>query len=211
MVVHVLERVRLAQRVDRVLVATDDLRIADAVRLAGGEAVLTPADLPAGSDRVALVAASLDVDVILNVQGDEPLVDPETLDAVVSALDTDGADVATAMAPLAEGEVHETARVKVVTDQRGLALYFSRAPIPHGGPWWVHLGMYAFRKAALARFAALPPSGLERSERLEQLRLLEHGIPVRVVAVPRSSPSVDTLEDLVRVRALLGDPGIPDS
>ncbi len=210
MIVHVLQRVQRAQRVDRVLVATDDERIAMAVRSAGGEAVLTPANLQAGSDRVALVAASLDVDVVINVQGDEPLVDPETIDAVVEALDLPDADVSTAMAPLAAAEAQETARVKVVTDTRGHALYFSRAPIPHGGPWWVHLGMYAFRKPALLRFAALTPSALELSERLEQLRLLENGIPVRVVAVSRSSPSVDTPDDLARVRAILGEPGVPD-
>lgn len=206
MVVHVLERVRRARRVGRVLVATDDERIASAVRAAGGEALLTPSDLQAGSDRVALAAAGLEAEIVLNVQGDEPLVEPDTIDAVVGALDEPGADVATAMAPLDPAEIGATARVKVVTDPAGRALYFSRAPIPHGGPWWVHVGMYAFRRAALERFAALPPSALERSERLEQLRLLEDGAIIRVVAVPRPAPSVDTPEDLLRVRSILGDP-----
>lgn len=204
MIVHVLERVRLATRVDRVIVATDDARILAAVEAAGGEAVLTPADLPAGSDRVAAAVVGLDVDVVLNVQGDEPLVDPGTIDAVIAALDLPGADVATAMAPIDAHEAHATSRVKVVTDQEGRALYFSRAPIPHGGPYRVHVGLYAFRRPALLHFASLPPGALEQAERLEQLRLLEHGIPIRVVTVPRPSPSVDTLEDLERVRALLG-------
>lgn len=203
MIVRVLERVRLARRVDEVLVATDDQRIADAVQAAGGVAVMTPSDLPAGSDRVALVARGLDVDVIVNVQGDEPLIDPATIDAVVGALDQPGADVATAMATLSEDEAHATERVKVVTDQSGRALYFSRAAIPHGGPWWVHVGIYAFRKAALARFAALPPTALELAERLEQLRLLEHGVPIQVVTVARPGRSIDTLADLEAVRALL--------
>ena len=212
MIVRVLERVRLARRVDELLVATDDQRIAEAVRAAGGVAVMTPEDLPAGSDRVALAAADLDVDVVVNVQGDEPLIDPTTIDAVVAALDAPGADVATAMAALSEEEAHAPGRVKVVTDLSGRALYFSRAAIPHGGPWWVHVGIYAFRKAALARFASLPPTALELAERLEQLRLLEHGVPIRVVAVGRPGRSIDTPDDLAAVRALLAasaDPSQP--
>jgi len=203
MIVRVLERVCLARRVDQALVATDDLRIAEAVRAAGGVAVMTPSDLPAGTDRVALAAAELDADLVVNVQGDEPLIDPDTIDAVIAALDAPGAEVATAMAALSEGEAYATERVKVVTDLSGRALYFSRAPIPHGGPWWVHVGIYAFRKAALARFAALPPTALELTERLEQLRLLEHGIPIRVVPVARPGRSIDTPADLEAVRALL--------
>lgn len=207
MIVHVWERVRQAARVDRVIVATDDDRIAEAVRSAGGEAAMTPSDLPAGSDRVALVARELDVEIVINVQGDEPLVEPATIDAVIAALDEPGADVSTAMAPLDPREVGETARVKVVTDSAGRALYFSRAPIPHGGPWWVHVGLYAFRKPALLRFAAMPPGTLERAERLEQLRLLEAGLPIRVVRVASAALSVDTAEDLERVRALMRSRG----
>ena len=209
MIVRVLERVRLARRVDELLVATDDERIAEAVRASGGVAVMTPVDLPAGSDRVAMAAAELEVDVVVNVQGDEPLIDPATIDAVVAALDAPGADVATAMSGLDEAEAHATGRVKVVTDLDGRALYFSRAAIPHGGPWWVHVGIYAFRKAALMRFASLSPTALELAERLEQLRLLEHGVPIRVVPVARPGRSVDTPEDLEFVRALLAGPADP--
>ena len=204
---HVLDRVRLAARVDRVLVATDDERIADAARSAGGEVVMTSPLHRSGTDRVeeAVRALPADIDRIINVQGDEPLVDPEAIDAVIGALDEPGADVATAMAPLAATEAHEPARVKVVTDNAGRALYFSRAPIPHGGPWWLHVGLYAFRRDALRRFALTPPTPLEAIERLEQLRLLETGVPIRVVPVARPSPSVDTPEDLAALRALLGD------
>lgn len=208
MVVHVLERVRLATRVDRVLVATDDPRIAAAVRAAGGEAVLTSDQHTSGTDRVEEAVRGLDAafDVVINVQGDEPLLDPSTVDAVLAAMDDPDVPVATAMAPLSEAEAHEPARVKVVRDEAGRALYFSRAPIPHGGPWWVHVGIYAYRRATLARFAQLPSTPLERLERLEQLRLLENGVPIRVVPVPAPSLSVDTPADLARIRALLGDP-----
>ncbi len=209
MVVHVLDRVRLAARVERVLVATDDPRIAEAVRLAGGEVVMTGAHHLSGTDRVEEAVRGLDpaLDVVINVQGDEPLLDPGTVDAVLAAMDDPTVLAATAMAPLPADEAADPARVKVVCDSAGDALYFSRAPIPHGGPWWLHVGLYAYRRGTLTRFSTLTPTPLERLERLEQLRLLENGVRIRVVPVQTPSPSVDTPADLARVRALLGDPG----
>lgn len=203
MVVRVVEQARQAQRVERVIVATDDPRIQEIVREHGGEAVLTPSDLHSGTDRVAWVAAQLDAEIVVNVQGDEPLIAPESIDAVLAAFDDPSVEIATAAAPLAESEAWDTSRVKVVTDHRGRALYFSRAAIPHGGPWRVHVGLYGFRRPALLRYAAMPPSPLERSERLEQLRLLENGVPIHVVEQAIAQRSVDTVEDLDHLRALL--------
>lgn len=205
MVVHVADRARLATRVDRVVVATDDARVAEAVRSYGHEAWMTSEACAAGSDRVAEVASGLSAEIVVNVQGDEPLIDPGTLDAVIAAMVDPAVQVATAAAPLHADEALDPSRVKVVCDPTGRALYFSRAPIPHGGPWWIHLGIYAFRREALLRFAALAPSPLEGVERLEQLRLLENGVPIQVVPVPRPAQAVDTPEDLLRVRAIFGD------
>lgn len=205
MLAWVVDRCLAATRIDQVVVATDDPRIADAARAAGGQAMLTASTHPTGSDRVAEVVRRLGMEaeaVLVNVQGDEPLVDPDTIDAVVAALDDPAVQVATAAAPLA-GDPSDPARVKVVTDLQARALYFSRAAVPHGGPYRVHLGLYAFRAAALLRFTALSRGQLERLERLEQLRLLEHGVAIHVVAVAQHRPSVDTPQDLERVRALL--------
>lgn len=196
LVLHVWERACRAG-LDCVVVATDDQRIVDVVQRAGGEAVLTRADHPSGTDRCWEVAAARGHERILNVQGDQPLVDPELLVRLVQALDH--AEIATASAPL---ERDHPSAVKVVCDAAGDALYFSRCPIPSGGPLRQHVGIYAFRRDALARVSALPVSALEQSERLEQLRWLEAGLRIRVISgLP--TPSVDTIEDLERVRHLL--------
>lgn len=205
MVAWVVERCGQAQRVGRVVVATDDLRIASAAVAAGAEAMMTDAGHRSGTDRVAEAVRRLDLgprQVVINVQGDEPLIEPASIDAVLRGLDDPEVDRCTASAPLV-GDPSEPARVKVVTDHRGDALYFSRSPIPHGGPYRLHLGLYAFRVEALLDFAALPPGSLEQGERLEQLRLLEHGRRLRVVALDRHSPSVDTPADLDLVRSLV--------
>ncbi len=204
LVVHTLEAARAARRVSRVVVATDDERIAAAVRAAGGEAVMTSPDCASGTDRVAEAAARLPgEDVVVNVQGDEPEIEPAALDALIEALEADPrVEMGTLAAPL--GDPEEAARpsvVKVVMDGRGDALYFSRAPIPHrrdpAGPAATlrHVGVYAYRRAFLARFAALPPTPLERTESLEQLRALEHGHRIRVVRVARAPAGIDTPED----------------
>ncbi len=205
MLAWVVERCLAARLVDRVVVATDDDRIAAAGALAGAEVVRTGSHHRTGSDRIAeaVTALSLDDDaLVVNVQGDEPLVDPADIDAVIAALQGPDVDVSTAAAPL-QGDPVDPARVKVVTDVAGRALYFSRAPIPAGGPWRVHLGIYGFRVRSLRAFSALPPGRLEGIERLEQLRLLEHGLTLQVVDVAAHHASVDTPADLSRVRALL--------
>ena len=202
MLEHVWARAS-ASCVGRVLVATDDERVAQVVRDFGGQVVMTSPDHPSGSDRVFEAVTGLDARVVVNVQGDEPLLDPRVVDALLAALDADpDLDVATAAAPL-RGDPASPSVVKVVTDARGRALYFSRAPIPHGGPYLHHLGVYAFRREALQRYVQLPRGPLEQGERLEQLRLLEHGLTLGVVAVERAQPSVDTSEDLHLVRQIL--------
>lgn len=223
LVERVHERAHAARTVDRVLVATDDERIVAAVRAFGGEVRLTSREHASGTDRLAEVAATLDAELVVNVQGDEPLLDPGDIDAATAALVADpAASIATLSAPLLSTEqMLSPSVVKVVTDVRGYALFFSRAPIPHvrqpaaGGACPAaeavrlrlarkHLGLYAYRREALLRFAALPPAPLERAESLEQLRALHHGLRIRVVPVDHDAgAAVDTPEDLERVRALL--------
>ena len=210
MIRHVVERVRLARRPDRILVATDDRRIFDAVEQFGGEACMTSPDHATGTDRLAEVAAGLpEVDLLLNVQGDEPLISPEALDALVAAFDQDPAlRMATLMTPLADDEEENHAVVKVVTSLDGHALYFSRSLIPFprnrgaGQRAFKHVGVYAYRRDFLLLYASLAPTPLEQAESLEQLRALEHGYRIRVIETPFQSVGVDTLEDLERVRAL---------
>jgi 3-deoxy-manno-octulosonate cytidylyltransferase (CMP-KDO synthetase) len=210
MVEHVYARAAAAPTVEAVIVATDDERIAEAVRAFGGIAVMTRADHATGTDRLAEVAQSLAADIIVNVQGDEPLIDAEAIDACVRALLARPDDVmSTARRPLADRERQMPSVVKVVADRDGLALYFSREAIPHvraGQPapaQWAHLGLYAYRREFLLSLAGLAATPLERAESLEQLRVLEHGYRIRCVDVAAGSPGVDTPEDLETVRTLL--------
>lgn len=210
MIAHVLDRAREARRVDAVLVATDDERIAAAVDAAGGVAVMTRSDHRSGTDRLAEVAAHLGAEIVVNVQGDEPLLDAAVIDACVDALLAYPDDVmSTARRPLADDEADMPAVVKVVTDHEGLALYFSRTAIPYARPGepvpvrWAHLGLYAYRRSFLLRLASLAPTPLERAESLEQLRVLEHGFRIRCVAARTASIGVDTPDDLERVRQLM--------
>jgi 3-deoxy-manno-octulosonate cytidylyltransferase (CMP-KDO synthetase) len=220
MVCHVAERAARARGIARVLVATDDARIAEAVRAIGIEVVLTRPEHPSGTDRLAEVARGLEADVLLNVQGDLPLLDPTMIERLADRMAT---DPALPMATLAS-PIHDAAEwrsphvVKVVFGADGRALYFSRAPIPHdrdgvrdvAEPFgWRHIGLYAYRRDVLLRLAALPPSPLERRESLEQLRALEHGIAIGVVEWPADAPlvEVDTPADLERARALLMNGG----
>lgn len=205
----VYERARLAHRLSDLLVATDDRRIVEVVQSFGGKALLTDAGHISGSDRVAEVAQTVRADVYLNIQGDEPLISPHTIDAVCAAFDGDGEiQVATARVAIASSEaVHSPHVVKVVADSRGFALYFSRAPVPYNrtgsAAYFKHLGIYGYRRAFLQALKRLPPSVLERTEGLEQLRFLENGIPIRLVTVAEDSLGVDTPEDVERVRPLL--------
>lgn len=204
---HVCERVRDARSIDGVIVATDDARIAEAVRSFGGEAVMTRADHPSGTDRVAEVAAALDADVVVNVQGDEPEIEPGHIDRLVALLADDPAvDVGTLACPFAaDADPRDPNAVKVVLDARGRALFFSRSLVPYPvanegepaapGDWLLHLGIYAYRRGFLLKLAALAPTPLERRERLEQLRVLESGYSIAVAIVEKASVGIDTPED----------------
>lgn len=208
MIQHVYARAA-ASIVDAVIVATDDDRIAQAVDAFGGIAVMTRADHPTGTDRLAEVAASLSSDIIINVQGDEPLIDASAINACVTALTQHPSDVmSTIRRPLHDDEANNPAVVKVVVDRDDVALYFSRSPIPHvraGNATparWAHLGLYGYRRTFLLTLAGLPQTPLEQAESLEQLRVLEHGFRMRCVATVSTSIGVDTAEDLERVRGL---------
>jgi 3-deoxy-manno-octulosonate cytidylyltransferase (CMP-KDO synthetase) len=214
LVAHVVERARRARGVDVVAVATDDERIARAAREAGATAVLT-GDAPTGTDRVAIAARTLDPapGLVVNLQGDEPLIEPEAVEALLAAMSDPGVKMATLARPLDPGELERPHVVKVVTDSAGDALYFSRAPIPHrraGGQSPLaraHVGIYGFTAAFLREFAALPPGRLEGEEALEQLRALEHGHRIRVADTRYRGFGIDTPEDLERARAILAARG----
>jgi 3-deoxy-manno-octulosonate cytidylyltransferase (CMP-KDO synthetase) len=210
MIEHVYRRAAAARSVSRVIVATDDRRIVDAVEGFGGEAVLTSPAHQSGTDRLAEVAASLECDVVVNVQGDEPLLAPETIDAAVAAFaNAPDLEMSTLRRRAQGDELRNPNVTKVVVDREGFAMYFSRAPIPFtragqpDAPAWAHIGLYVYRRATLLRLAALAPTALERAEALEQLRALEHGIRIKAIETMHEAIGVDTPEDLARVRALL--------
>jgi len=210
MIEHVYRRARAARLVTDVLVATDDARIADAVDAFGGTAVMTRADHLSGTDRLAEVAAHLTCDLVVNLQGDEPMLDPAAVDAAIApCLDDATVLMSTLRTPLAPADAANPNVVKVVVAQNGDALYFTRASVPYVRPGhppaqaWRHLGLYVYRRPTLLHLAQLPPTALEQAEGLEQLRALEHGIRIRTVATLTSSPSVDTPDDLSRVRQLM--------
>ena len=207
---HVVERARRARGVEIVAVATDDERIARAAERAGARAIMTgPA--ATGTDRVAAAARLLATppEIVVNLQGDEPLIEPAAIEALVSAMEASGAGMATLARPLEDGELERPQVVKVVTGLSGDALYFSRAAIPHrraGGASPLaraHVGIYAFTAEFLQAFAALPAGRLEAEESLEQLRALEHGHRIRVADTGYRGFGIDTPEDLARARALL--------
>jgi 3-deoxy-manno-octulosonate cytidylyltransferase (CMP-KDO synthetase) len=213
MIQHVVERVQRARHVSRTLVATDEPRIRDAVEGFGGEAVLTRRDHPTGTDRVAEVAAHIPAEIYVNVQGDEPLIDPETIDGLVAVLVEDhGVLVASSTRAIVQAnDIMDPNVTKVVRDFDGNALYFSRAPVPWvrdreesvAAQHWKHIGLYAFRREALLDFPTLPPGELERLEQLEQLRWLENGYRIRMVETEYDAISVDVPADIDRVEKLL--------
>jgi len=213
MIRHVYERARQARCLDELVVATDDLRILEAVESFGGKAVMTRASHVSGTDRVAEAAASADADVVVNIQGDEPMIDPVMIEEVVAPFRRGtGAGLVTLKKRVPhEADYGDPNVVKVVTDPEGYALYFSRSLIPyprkktdHFGVF-EHLGLYAYAKECLLRLAGLAPTPLEGIESLEQLRALENGIRILVVETrcEAESVSVDTPADLERVRRLL--------
>jgi 3-deoxy-manno-octulosonate cytidylyltransferase (CMP-KDO synthetase) len=214
MIEHVYRRVSASPIVSQVIVATDDLRIATRVHEFGGQVRLTKAH-ETGTDRLAEVAATLDCDIVVNVQGDEPLIDPGAIAEAVAPFAHDPAVLVTTLFRriTQPAELTNPNVVKLVVDRGGFALYFSRAPIPHqrdprGGwpPLYKHVGLYAYRRSALMVLASLEPTPLERAESLEQLRALEHGIRIKAVETQYDSFGVDTPDDLEQVRRLIAAP-----
>lgn len=211
MIQHVVEGARQAKRLSRVLVATDDERIARACTAFGAEVAMTSADHPTGSDRLAEVARTLDEDVIVNIQGDEPMIEGFVVDAAVEALLEDPSLPMATVVHAAEAEaLADPNRVKVVLAENRDALYFSRSPIPHrrqgaaAPPIWQHIGLYAYRRPFLLEYVRLVPTPLERSEALEQLRALEHGYRIRCAIIEGwQSIPVDTPADVARVEDAL--------
>jgi 3-deoxy-manno-octulosonate cytidylyltransferase (CMP-KDO synthetase) len=213
MVQRVYERSKQAQTVHRVLVATDDQRIIDAVHSFGGEARMTRADHRTGTERIAEVAAHEPGDIFVNVQGDEPLIEPSSIDAAVAALlEEPAAQIATVATPIRHAtDIMDPNIVKTVLDFESNGLYFSRAPIPWirdtqhkvHVKYWKHLGLYVFQRAALLEYPTLPQGELEKIEQLEQLRWLENGWKIRVAEVQHDAVSVDVPEDVARVEKLL--------
>ncbi len=206
---HVYRRVRDVEAFDQVVVLTDDARIVDAVERFGGCCELTPEDCLSGTDRVAWAAKSWAAQAVVNVQGDEPLVDGGDLTSVIEHLVEHPDDpIVTLAVECPEELVDDPNAVKVVVDREGYALYFSRSRVPYlrnvgHAPYLLHVGVYGYQRQTLLELAALPPSPLEESESLEQLRALENGYRIRVLRAARPSMGVDTLEDLKRVERLI--------
>ena len=211
MIQHVYERASQARRPAKVLVATDHELVYQAVTDFGGQVLMTSPDHPTGTDRLAEVArACPEYDLIINVQGDEPLIEPAVIDQLAAAFDDEPELVmATLATVMAEDEYDKPSAVKVVTRRNGHALYFSRSLIPYPRvpavelPVYKHIGIYAYRRDFLLTYAALAPTPLERTESLEQLRALEHGYNIKVLLTDFQSVGVDTPEDLERVNHIL--------
>ncbi len=215
LVAWVVEAVKKAKTLDDVIVATDDDRIVAAVEAHGGRAVMTPSELPSGTDRIACAAGDFaDDDILVNIQGDEPLISPDLIDALVGRM-KEGTkwDMATAVTPIKSlDDLNAKTVVKVVLDRDDGALYFSRAPIPcdrdhvpdiASGLWVRHLGIYAYRGAFLKKYISEPPCDLEKTEKLEQLRALWMGAKIAVIRTDDEGVGVDTPEDAVRIEAIL--------
>lgn len=209
MIQRVYEAARAAEGLEDVIVATDSDEIMALCERNGWHARMTSAEHRSGTDRVHEVAHSVDADVYINVQGDEPLTRPEHLRSLVELMSDPGILVGTLKVACSREDVENPNAVKVVADVFGKALYFSRATVPHDRDrtgaiaYFKHLGFYAYRKTALDKFVTLPESALERAERLEQLRFLENGIPIYVAETPFDTIGVDTEDDVRRVEALL--------
>jgi len=211
LVQHVWERAKMARYLDDVLVATDDERIAAVVRKFGGLVRMTRSDHPSGTDRLAEIASSEQASIYVNIQGDEPLIDPEAIDAaILSVMDDDSVSMGTLKKQITDpAEILNTNVVKVVTDLAGDAIYFSRCPIPYerdgrkGLPlYFKHIGLYVYRSEFLLSYPDLMVGPIEKAERLEQLRALENGFRIKVVETDYESLGVDTPEDLARVNEL---------
>jgi 3-deoxy-manno-octulosonate cytidylyltransferase (CMP-KDO synthetase) len=211
----VVEAALRCPQLNEVLIACDSDQVAQLCTDRGWPYLMTSPDLPSGSDRLFAVARQLPADIYVNIQADEPLLQPAHIEALLAPFTRSDVSVTTLKVPCPPASIPDPNVVKVVTAADNRALYFSRASIPHvrdrnseardghRTTYWKHLGLYAYRKDALTRFASLPPSPLEQTERLEQLRLLENGIPISVAESPSDTIGVDTEEDLRRVEAIL--------
>jgi len=206
---HVYRRATAVDGLTRVVVLTDDQRIRETVEEFGGQCEMTPADCLSGTDRIAWAARHWSEDVVVNLQGDEPLIDPADIARLAHHLiDNPSDSIATLAAPATQAAYEDPHVVKVVFDSSGRALYFSRAPIPYrrqetDARPYRHVGIYGYQRQALLEFAALPQSPLEQTESLEQLRALENGLSIRVLLTDEAMPGVDTMQDLERVESLL--------
>jgi 3-deoxy-manno-octulosonate cytidylyltransferase (CMP-KDO synthetase) len=219
MIEHVWRRASAASGLARCVVLTDDERIASVVRGFGGDVEMTPAECASGTDRIAWAARRWDCDAVVNVQGDEPLIDPDGISRIAAHLAASPEDgIVTLAADALPGDEETPSVVKVVLDRAGYALYFSRAPIPFPrnpgmAPSYRHLGIYGYQRDTLLALAALEPTPLERAESLEQLRAIENGMRIRVLTGARPSWGVDTAEDAAavdaRLRSLAGTQGAP--
>ncbi|MFC1556635.1 3-deoxy-manno-octulosonate cytidylyltransferase [candidate division KSB1 bacterium] len=216
MIRHVYENAVRAGELSDLLVATDDERIADCVREFGGSYVLTDPEIQTGTERVAAAAESIDADIILNIQGDEPLVPSSLLDELVRTLREDDVPVCTPVVEIdSPDDIFDVNQARVVFDNSLHALYFTRAPIPFNrdnsdrltwlkdAPYWKHIGIYCFRRDFLFKFVSMPEGGLEKAEKLEQLRILENGFKIRVVKTSYRPVCVDVPEDIKRVETAL--------
>ncbi len=218
MIEHVYRRTAAARSIASVVVATDDDRIHRAVQAFGGTSCMTSPSHQSGTDRIAEIASSLSADLIVNVQGDEPLIEPAMIDEAVAPFPNDPSLMMSTLRRRItdDSERHNPNVTKVVVDREGFALYFSRAPVPFvrtgcpPAPAWRHVGLYVYRRECLLRLAGLPPTPMERSEALEQLRALEHGIRIKVIETEFDSVGVDTAEDLARVRDSIRSEGAAD-
>jgi 3-deoxy-manno-octulosonate cytidylyltransferase (CMP-KDO synthetase) len=216
MIQRVYERALEAKRPASLMVATDHQAVYDVVAAFGGQVMLTSPDHPTGTDRLAEVAMNCpEYDIIINIQGDEPLIEPSVIDQLVMAFDSDAElKMATLMTELAESEYRVPSVVKVVTDLSGYALYFSRSliPYPRTKPeamrWYKHIGVYAYRRDFLLKYASMPPTLLEQTESLEQLRALDNGYRIKVLKTDHRFVGVDTPEDLARVNEIYAKMGI---
>lgn len=204
----VVEAALRCRQVGRVVVAADSAEVKELCSIRGWDCRMTSPELPSGSDRIFAVSHEIDADIYLNIQADEPLLEPAHIEALLQPFANPAVPVSTLKVRCPAHNINDPNVVKVVTAPDGRALYFSRAAIPFNrdgqqAVYWKHLGLYAYRKEALARFAALPPGQLEQTERLEQLRLLENGIDIFVAESPHDTIGVDTEEDLHLVARLL--------
>lgn len=213
LIVRTYEQARQSRLAEDVVVATDSQKILDALSTWKCNAVLTPEDIPSGSDRIAYVARDMDADVVINVQGDEPLIPPEMIDAAIEPFLNDANLECTTLVQKTDAsgqaEIQNPNVVKVVVDRNMNAMYFSRSPIPYARNqikdqyYYRHIGLYGYKRETLMAFAGWPKSNLERVESLEQLRLLENGISIRCIETALTSQAVDTLEDLEKVRQII--------